>query len=211
MLAMQYSFVLPADYDMAIIRQRIAGKGYLLDNFPGLIFKAYLSADKSEPTIQTQDNLYAPFYVWADSQAMNHFLDSVVFAGLTQAFGWPVIRTWSIWSIIEAGVTGDINGGISGNISGDISNNKSDDKRDARYATRELVVIPPYTALAELRRRESELAQQAVSNHGALSAVSAFEPTSWTLVRFRLWRDVPSNLSSESVQQYQVGHISQRL
>ena len=27
MLAMQYSFVLPADYDMAIIRQRIAGKG----------------------------------------------------------------------------------------------------------------------------------------------------------------------------------------
>jgi hypothetical protein len=34
MLAMQYRFVLPADYDMAIIRQRIHERGHLLDGFP---------------------------------------------------------------------------------------------------------------------------------------------------------------------------------
>ena len=196
MLAMQYSFVLPADYEMAVIRQRIADKGSLLDNFPGLIFKAYLSADKSEPTIQTQDNLYAPFYVWENNQAMNSFLDSAGFAGLTQAFGWPVIRTWSIWSVVQAVV------------SDRTSVSTSDDIAAARYATRESIVIPPYTSLAELRHRESELAQQAVSEHGALRAVSGFEPTSWTLVRFRLWRDLPSDLSREHAQQYQVGHIS---
>ena len=35
MIAMQYSFVLPADYDMAIIDRRIREKGPLLDGFRG--------------------------------------------------------------------------------------------------------------------------------------------------------------------------------
>lgn len=39
MIAMQYSFSLPADYDMSIIDRRIAEKGHLLDNFPNLKFK----------------------------------------------------------------------------------------------------------------------------------------------------------------------------
>jgi hypothetical protein len=34
MIAMQYSFVLLADYDMAIIDRRIRDKGPLLDGFP---------------------------------------------------------------------------------------------------------------------------------------------------------------------------------
>ena len=48
MIAMQYSFVLPADYDMAIVRERIAVKGKLLDDLPGLAFKAYLHAARGE-------------------------------------------------------------------------------------------------------------------------------------------------------------------
>jgi len=40
MIAMQYRFPLPADYDMAIIDRRIADKGHLTDGFPGLLFKA---------------------------------------------------------------------------------------------------------------------------------------------------------------------------
>jgi hypothetical protein len=38
MLAMQYSFTLPADYDMAIIYNRIREKGHLLDDFPNVRF-----------------------------------------------------------------------------------------------------------------------------------------------------------------------------
>ena len=40
MLAMQYGFVLPADYDMGIGRRRIAEKSHLLDQFPRRRFKA---------------------------------------------------------------------------------------------------------------------------------------------------------------------------
>jgi hypothetical protein len=36
MLAMQYSFTLPADFDMDIISARVAAKGPLVNGFPGL-------------------------------------------------------------------------------------------------------------------------------------------------------------------------------
>jgi hypothetical protein len=72
MIAMQYSFVLPADYDMAIVRERIAVKGKLLDNLPGLIFKAYLHAERGATAME---NTYAPFYLWQDEEAMHGFLN----------------------------------------------------------------------------------------------------------------------------------------
>ena len=34
MIAMQYSFTLPADYDMTRIDERIESKGHLLNGFP---------------------------------------------------------------------------------------------------------------------------------------------------------------------------------
>ena len=90
MLAMQYSFTLPADYDMAIIRRRIADKGPLLDGFPGLAFKAYLWADARF----SRENLYAPVYLWRDTSGMTRFLEGDGFRRLAEAFGRPVIRTW---------------------------------------------------------------------------------------------------------------------
>src|SRR5699024_8559939 len=64
MIAMQYSIGLPADYDMAIIRRRIADKGHLMDDCPGLAFKAYLYAARDDAGLHAPDNLYAPFYLW---------------------------------------------------------------------------------------------------------------------------------------------------
>ena len=61
MIAMQYSFTLPADYDMAIVHRRIAEKGHLLDDFPQLHFKAYLSAQRDDESLASRENLYAPF------------------------------------------------------------------------------------------------------------------------------------------------------
>ncbi|WP_266156521.1 DUF4865 family protein [Dyella silvatica] len=184
MIAMQYSFVLPADYDMSIIRQRIASKGHLLDGFPKLRFKAYLSADRNRPTLPTRDNLYAPFYLWDDSEGMNAFLGSETFAALTQAFGWPSIQTWSVWQA---------------KLSPDLSK--------AVCATREITAIPAYTSLDELRRQENEVAQRDVSQ-GALATVTAFEPTRWSLLRFRLWAEPRAGLAREDRQLYEVGHLS---
>ncbi|WP_239536139.1 DUF4865 family protein [Dyella kyungheensis] len=177
---MQYSFTLPADYDMAIVRQRIADKGHLLDHFDGLLLKTYLHAERGEAS---EENLYAPFYVWRDSAAMQRFLGSTGFANLVKAFGWPSIRVWPVW---DAYLTPEA--------------------RHARFATREIQGIAPYTALDVLRDEQRTLLQRDIER-GAVAAVSAFEPTTWTRVSFRLWDDtLPAHPAG---QRYQVGHVSQ--
>ncbi|MFZ6646523.1 DUF4865 family protein [Undibacterium sp. TJN25] len=185
MIAMQYSFTLPADYDMNIIRQRIASKGHLLDNFPGLVFKAYLSASKDMAPSGSTENLYAPFYLWESSEAMNRFLCGPGFVAVSTAFGWPAVKTWSVW-----------HGSLGEHIA------------DARHATREVIAIQPFTALAELQEKETRMAQEDLAVHGALAAVTAFEPASWSLVRMRLWRDENRVMPREQMQHYAVGHLS---
>jgi uncharacterized protein DUF4865 len=185
MLAMQYSFNLPADYDMAIIRRRIVEKGHFLDDFPGLAFKAYLHASRDDRELPSRDNLYAPFYLWRDGEAMNGFLGGSGFAALAQAFGRPSISTWSVW---QAHVGGDL--------------------AAAAGATREIVSVPVDVALDEWRQLENE-ANRAAMSDGALAAVSAFEPTGWTQVRFRLWPSVRADLARDGRQAYRVGHVSQ--
>jgi hypothetical protein len=183
MIAMQYSFPLPADYDMAIIRRRIAEKGPMTDRFPNLLFKAYLVADKG--TSRTAENLYAPFYVWQDSTGLNDFVCGDGFAGVSQAFGWPSVKMWSVWQA-------EVARGVA----------------QAKFATRETVAIPAHAALAELRRRESEAAVADVARDGALASVVGFEPTTWTHVRFRLWREPREVDAGDGVVAYEVGHMS---
>lgn len=182
MMAMQYSFVLPADYDMEIIRQRIASKGHMLDEFPGLIFKAYLSADRNGGA--TAENLYAPFYLWREPEAMHAFVNGPGFAGVAQAFGWPSIKTWTVWHSWLA-----------------------DDAAQARHARRIVKPIAPYTALAALRDQE-EAEALALRERGALAAVVGFEPGSWSLVQFSLWRDAIEAPPQALEQRYEVGHMS---
>lgn len=134
MIAMQYGFVLPGDYDMAVVRERIATKGPLLDALPGLVFKAYLHASAPEKT-------YAPFYLWRDEEAMHGFLNGPAFAGVARAFGWPSVKTWTPWHATVR-----------------------DEVRAARFATRSSAVIAPYAALAELRLQEEAHAQQALAH-----------------------------------------------
>ncbi|MEK1887290.1 MAG: DUF4865 family protein [Phyllobacterium sp.] len=182
MIAMQYSFTLPVDYDMSIIDRRIAEKGPLLDNLPNLKFKAYLTARKSGPNTE---NLYAPFYVWDNEEGLNDFICGDGFAGLTQSFGWPAVRTWFIW---QARMSSDI--------------------KSAVIATRELRLTPPHSSLAELRRREGAEVFEDVERNGALASISGFEPTSWTRIRFELWGERDSIPSGGSIEVFDVGHVS---
>lgn len=79
MHAMQYEITLPADYDMGIIRTRVATKGHLLDAFPGLGLKAYLIRERAGGSPVNQ---YAPFYLWRAPEGMNAFLWGAGFQGL---------------------------------------------------------------------------------------------------------------------------------
>lgn len=96
MIAMQYTFVLPADYDMTLIEQRITEKGHLLNGWPGLVFKAYLYARKDATNYHSPVNCYAPLYVWQDHHAMMAFLNSAEFKALCEHFGRPQVKTWFI-------------------------------------------------------------------------------------------------------------------
>jgi hypothetical protein len=185
MIAMQYSFTLPADYDMAIIRRRIAEKGHLLDAFPHLHFKAYLYADRDDARLPGREHLYAPFYLWRDSEGMNAFLGGAGFAALTQSFGWPSVRIWSVW---QAELAADLSA--------------------ATCATRDIIPLPPYSALDACRLAEAAAARDDIAR-GALAAVSAFEPTDWTVLRFRLWPEPRADFARGNRQVYCVGHVSQ--
>ncbi|HEV2674195.1 MAG TPA: DUF4865 family protein, partial [Aliidongia sp.] len=68
MYAMQYELDLPADYDTTVIRQRVAAKAPLLDDFPGLGLKAYLLRERGVDGAEV--NHYAPFYLWASIAGM---------------------------------------------------------------------------------------------------------------------------------------------
>jgi Domain of unknown function (DUF4865) len=183
MIAMQYSFTLPADYDMKIVDRRIAEKGPLLDNFPNLKFKAYLTARRDDAA-RSRENLYAPFYVWDRADGLNDFVCGEGFAAVSQAFGWPSVKTWIVWSA-----------------------QLSDKVAQAVFATREVAPIDPHTALAELRKRASDEAFADVESGGALASVAGFEPATWTRVRFRMWGERPES-GEGGGQIYKIGHLS---
>jgi len=63
MIAMQYTFQLPADYDMDLIVRRARDRGHLFDDAPGLGVKAFLCARCGDRRTNSKVNLYAPFYV----------------------------------------------------------------------------------------------------------------------------------------------------
>lgn len=188
MIAMQYSFTLPADYDMGIIRDRIAAKGHMLDAFPDLIFKAYLHASKNAQPTNSAENLYAPFYLWENTTGMNNFLCGPGFAGLAQAFGRPLVK---VWSVLHRELTAD-----AGN---------------ANFATRTVSTISAQADLIALREAEVLAAQQTSRHKGCLAAVSAFDPHDWTLVRMQLWHDASAAHDAgllTDAQAYEVGHMS---
>src|SRR4051794_39500637 len=80
MIAMQDQLTLSADYDMGIIRERVARTGHMLDRFKGLGQKAYLIRENAVDGSPV--NQYAPFHLWADAAAAASFLWAAALASL---------------------------------------------------------------------------------------------------------------------------------
>ncbi|PLZ03145.1 DUF4865 domain-containing protein [Burkholderia sp. WAC0059] len=184
MLAMQYSFTLPADYDMTIIERRIREKGPAFDRLPSLVFKAFMLARKDDDVCPGAGNLYAPLYLWHGSEGMAAFLGSERFRAVAEAFGWPFVQTW----IPVATVTG---AGLG----------------EARFVSREFVSIGPYTNLDDLARRERESLDADIAR-GLAYGLSGFDPAAWTQVRFRLWSAPPGEAVHAHAQTYRILHLS---
>ncbi|WP_158613616.1 DUF4865 family protein [Aquitalea sp. FJL05] len=186
MLAMQYRFTLPADYDMAIIRQRIHERGHLLDGFPHLEWKAYLWSQK-DGRHPGSVNAYAPLYLWQDNAGINQFLASPGFRAVCEDFGRPQIDIWSVWE-------------CTGNQA----------MPAAAVCYQQTQAIAPGTSLAALRQQEHEQAARLLQQ-GALSVLSAYDPQQWRTLRMSAWPNeqefMPQQIHSEC---YQIGYVAMK-
>lgn len=163
MHAMQYQNTLPANYDMDVIRERVATVGSSLDDHPGLGLKAYLMRERGVD--DSPVNEYSPFYLWHTMEGMNAFLWAGGFRRLCEFFGRPVVQQWT---------------GLAFHTGPALAATPA-------KATKKTWRIPPHAdAAAEIERAiaETELPD------GVHSTALAIDTRSWELVRFTLYDEL---------------------
>ncbi|MEU6985276.1 DUF4865 family protein [Streptomyces sp. NPDC046324] len=182
MHAMQYEITLPADYDMEIIRRRVATRGHLLDDFPGLGLKAYLIRERADGSPVDQ---YAPFYLWTTPEGMNSFLWGPGFQGIVNDFGRPVVQHWTGLAYDEGPAATAV----------------------PRTATRRRVRLgdaeAPGAAVAQARARHARVAGGA----GVVASALAIDPRRWELLCFTLWAE-GAEPPAGAGERFQVLHVS---
>lgn len=186
--AMQYAITLPADYDMQIIRHRVKSKGHLLDDFEGLGLKAYGIRERGVDGSPV--NQYAPFYLWADQEAMNGFLLGDGFRGVVRDFGRPTVASWQGLFHRAGPAAGALPGAF----------------------TRRTETLPEgadvATAVARAVAEHEELATADAVHTTALG----LDPRHWELVHFTLWADgtAPTDSATKAAagDRYRVLHLS---
>jgi Domain of unknown function (DUF4865) len=191
MYAKQYDITLPADYDMEIIRKRVADVAHVLDDRDGLGMKAW--AIRERGVDGSPVNQVASFYLWNDPGAMAHFLvGGGGFQGVIRDFGRPVVDHW----IVVAAMPGPAR------------------LTAPRAASRRLAALPAdpdpdRTGLgltARIEREMSEL-ESLARRTDVHTAVLAVDPTRWQLLRFVLWQDtVPDD--EDTTERYELLHLS---
>ncbi|MFD3947314.1 DUF4865 family protein [Streptomyces sp. NPDC058579] len=182
MHAMQYEITLPADYDMEIIRRRVATKGHLLDDFPGLGLKAYLMRERADGSPVDQ---YAPFYLWNTPEGMNSFLWGPGFRGIVNDFGRPVVQHWTGLAYEE--------GPEATAAATTATRRKSPVPED----------IPPGHAVSEALMEHGAESWR----DGVVASALAIDPRHWELLSFTLWAE-GAKIPAEAGERFQVLHLS---
>jgi len=90
MIVTQYKIILPSDYDMNIIKDRVKNNGYKTDGFEDLKFKLYLITEIG--TNKSLQNSYCPLYIWRDSNGLNKFLFNGFYDNIMTSFGWQKVK-----------------------------------------------------------------------------------------------------------------------
>ncbi|MCX4759808.1 DUF4865 family protein [Streptomyces sp. NBC_01275] len=181
MHAMQYELTLPADYDMDVVRARVARVGHLLDDWPGLGVKAYLLRERG--VHGSPVNQYAPFYLWNTVEGMNAFLWGGGFQVLSDDFGRPTARQWTGLAHEEGVAAGS----------------------PARFAVRRRQPVPDGAALGEAAQDAVEEAARLARENGAVLAAAAVDTSRWETVHFSLWEHDTPKAEGEL---FQVLHLS---
>ncbi|MES9523663.1 DUF4865 family protein [Streptomyces capoamus] len=168
MHAMQYEFTLPADYDMGIVRSRVARVGHLLDDWDGLGIKTYVMRERGRNGSPV--NQYGPFYLWNTVEGMNTFLWGGAFQGPVDDFGRPAVRQWTGLAFEEGTAAGSA----------------------PVRAVRRRQPVPEGVELASFMADAAAGAGQLAAQDGAVLAATAVDTRAWELVHFSLWaQDAP--------------------
>jgi hypothetical protein len=182
MLALRYAHRLPADYALDNIRTRIATRGPLWNDTPGLAFKAF--AIRTAGIAGASGNVYASIYLWQDAAAaMDMLADPGRFGAVIAAFGRPQV---DIGLPLAARTKGD--GG------------------DIRALVQDEVALDADVDPAQLRVSEAARVADALGDPDVLAAVSALDPTAWRLTRTRLLRTPVEAVSSGTA--YDVAYLA---
>jgi hypothetical protein len=179
MQAMQYEITLPADYDMAIIRDRVATRGAATDEFDGLGLKVYGIRERGVDGSPV--NQYAPFYLWASPDGMNRFLWGAGFEGLSRDFGRPVVRQWTGLAF-ERGAS----------------------EEPPRFATRGVERITPDDDATAAIEAAVAATHERAADPRVHSTALAVDTSAWELVHFTLGASRPA--AAEAT--YEVLHLS---
>jgi hypothetical protein len=180
--AMNYRITLPADYDMKIIRQRVATRGHLLDAFPGLGAKAYLIRERG--VADSPVNQYAPFYLWNTPQGMNSFLWGPGFQNVVSDFGRPVVEHWTGLGFARGPAVGAA----------------------PQAAGRHAEPLEPGAAPAAVIARALAELPELAARPGVHSVALAVDPRHWELLRFTLRQEEAPPAPGE--ERYEVLHLS---
>lgn len=180
MIAMQYGFTLPSDYEMSIIDRRISENGHKLDGFPHLRFKAYLTSRRGE--LGNAHNCYTPFYLWDRVEGMEAFLSGPGFETVSNSFGRPDVHSWIVWQALV-----------------------SERASEAGFAVVHHEGIEPGHVLADLRSAGAALVEKQIGM-GAVAALCGFDPKEWRMVTQSLWAGPPP--SALKGQRFAVGYVA---
>ncbi|MDW4525389.1 DUF4865 family protein [Rossellomorea marisflavi] len=180
MIGMQYKVILPKDYDMGIIRNRVQENGTKTDGFNGLNFKAYLITEAGENG--QLYNSYAPFYIWNNHEGMNTFLFDGYYDNILDSFGSQHIQ-------------------IGVPLILDLEPNFSRSQYVVEYAGR----IAETSSLAD----HTFLEVANVEGYGeCLGDVVVYNPDKWSYSHFRFYEEKPDVEDSEHLTVYEILHIS---
>ena len=183
MIAMQYTFVFPDEYDMGSIRTRVAERGHLFDELDGLYEKAFLISEKG--VLGASQNSYAPLYLWNYNEAATNFLAGEKFRAVSNDFGRPIVQSWM--PLYFSG-------------------------RNAKQgtpvcATTETIKVGPDTDLEEMRRTEYKVHRHLAEHADCHSSFIGLDPASWQIARFALWTKPPGSLS-KSEKTFEVAYLA---
>ncbi|MFC8131328.1 DUF4865 family protein [Streptomyces sp. NPDC057302] len=181
MLSAHYAIPLPADYDMARIRDRVAAKAAPWDTRAGLLLKAFCVTEAENGA---GHNSYAPFYVWADTAEFASFLTGAEYAGLCSAFGPVPVRTGAV---IQAGIG----------------------RGPVAHLVAQCEEIGPVTDLRAVAEAEQERHRAALRDPAVHSHITELDPVTMTVTRRTLLhagQDAPEPKSGTRV--LRVLHLS---